>query len=100
MAKPTVHSQVTSTARLLRYADNILFKMTHNAPLFPDPDPSLNTLTAALEDFRHALADAAFRDMRKVELKNQQQRVLKRIIYDLALYVDKVCMGDPAMILA
>lgn len=100
MAKPTVHSQVTSTAKLLRYADNILFKMTHHASLFPDPDPSLATLKAALEGFRSALAEAAFRDMRKVELKNQQQTVLKRIIYELALYVDKVCKGDPAMILA
>ena len=101
MKKPTLQSsEVKSAAKLLQYADNILLKMTENADLFPEPDPSLAELDAAIADFRQAVSEAAHRDMRMVELKNQQQVVLRRVIYHLSLYVDRVAQGDVATILA
>lgn len=84
----------------MRYADNILLKMTENVDLFPDPDPTLAELDSALSDFRLSLSEAAFRDMRKVVVKNQMQAKLRQVIYGLSLYVEKVSQGDQAMILA
>lgn len=101
MKKPTLQSEaVKSAAKLLQYADNILLKMTENADLFPEPDPSLAELETAIADFRDAVSQAAHRDMRMVELKNQRQVMLRRVMYNLSLYVDRVAQGDVATILA
>lgn len=100
MKKPTLQSRETNAAKLLQYADNILLKMTENVDLFPEPDPSLADLDTAIADFREAVSEAAHRDMRMVELKNQKQVELRRVIYNLSLYVDRVAQGDVATILA
>ena len=100
MKKPTLQSRETNAAKLLQYAENILLKMTENADLFPEPDPTLAELDTAIADFRQAVSEAAHRDMRMVELKNQQQVVLRRVIYHLSLYVDRVAQGNVATILA
>lgn len=100
MKKPTLQSGEKSAAKLLQYADNILLKMTENADLFPEPDPTLAELDTAIADFREAVSEAAYRDRRKVEVKNQLQDGLKQVIYGLSLYVDKVAQGNPATILA
>ena len=100
MKKPTLQSGVKNAAKLLQYADNILLKMTENVDLFPEPDPTLAELDTAIAGFREALSEAAHRDMRMVELKNQQQVVLRQVIYNLSLYVDRVAQGNAATILA
>lgn len=100
MKKPTIYSVAKSATKLLQYAENIALKMTENADLFPEPDPTLAELDTAIADLREALAEAAFRDMRKVELKNQRHAALKQVVYGLSLYVDHVARGDAATILA
>ena len=100
MKKPTIYSVAKSATKLLRYAENIAAKMTENADLFPEPSPSLAELDTAIADLREALAEAAFRDMRKVELKNQCHAALKQVVYGLSLYVDHMAQGDAATILA
>ena len=89
-----------SATKLLRYADTILLKMTENADLFPEPDPTLAELETAFAGLQHALSAAAFRDMRNVELKNQRHAELKRVVHGLSLYVDHVAQGNAAIILA
>lgn len=83
-----------------QYAESILVKMTENANLFPDPDPALELLEESLTAFRRAVADAAFRDMRQVVIKNQRFTELKSVLFDLSLYVTKVAQGNRALILA
>ena len=100
MKKPTIYSVAKSATKLLQYAENIALKMTENADLFPEPAPTLAELDTAIADLREALAEAAFRDMRKVELKNQRHAALKQVVYGLSLYVDHVAKGDAATILA
>ena len=98
MAKPIFTSN--SEAGLLRYAEHILLKMTENADLFPDPNPSLTALEDTLSAYRDAYAEATFRDKRAVILKKQRGEELQEVIYRLSHYVDAVAQGDPATILA
>lgn len=100
MSKPTLQFRSLTGSELARYAENILVKMTENAALYPDPDPSLAELEAALSRFNRAQADAAYRDMRLIEIKNQHLQALKQVIFDLSLYVTKVSKGDRAAIMA
>lgn len=100
MAKPILQFRSLSGPQLAQYADNILVKMTENAIVFPDPDPSLADLESVLTLFNRSLADAAFRDMRQVEIKNQHLAALRQVIFELSLYVTKVSKGDRAIILA
>src|SRR5690554_6556247 len=99
-AKPTLQFKSLSGPQLATHAENILVKMTENDTLFPDPDPSLADLESALTAFNRSLADAAFRDMRHVEIKNQHLTALREVIFGLSLYVTKVNKGDRAVILA
>lgn len=100
MAKATLQFKQLTEPQLARYGENILIKMTENATLFPDPDPSLADLESALTLFNRSLADAAYRDMRQVKIKNQYLGALKQVIFELSLYVTKVSKGDRTVILA
>lgn len=100
MAKPVLSSKTETAAKLLQYAENILAKATENASLFPDPVPTLADLESSLQAYRNGLSEASFRDMRQVELKNQQAAHLKSLLYDFSLYVETVAQGNPATIMA
>ncbi len=100
MAKPTVYIYVATPARLLQYAENILAGMSENKTLFPSPDPALANLESALILYRKTIAEAAFRDTRLIVLRKQKQSMMKQMLYDLALYVDKIAKGDRGVILA
>ncbi len=100
MFKPTLQFRKLSEVQVGQYAESILVKMTENANLFPDPDPALEVLEETLTAFRRAVADAAFRDMRQVVIKNQRFTELKSVLFDLSLYVTKVAQGNRALILA
>ena len=100
MAKPTLFSKIGTEAKLLTYAENVLKKSQENAILFPDAASTLVELEMALEDYRKGLAQAAYRDMRQVVIKNQQAAVLKQVLYRYACYVETVADGDPNLILA
>lgn len=100
MAKPTLSSKIGTEAKLLRYAENVLAKTAENASIFPEPQPSLDDLSAAIEQFKDSITEASFRDMRQVVIKNQHAAALKDVLYGLALYVETIAVGDPAIVLA
>lgn len=100
MAKPVLSTKTETAAKLLQYAENILSKATENASLFTDPVPTLADLKTSLEAYRTGLTEASFRDMRQVELKNQQAAQLRTLLYDFSLYVETVAQGNPAIIMA
>lgn len=100
MAKPVLSSKTRTAATLMQYAENVLTKTTENANLFTDPFPTLSELAAGIQAYRISLTEAAFRDMRQVELKNEQMAKLKKLLYNLSLYVQTIAQGNAAIILA
>jgi hypothetical protein len=100
MAKPVLSSKTRTAATLMQYAENVFTKTTENADLFPDPIPTLSELAAGIQAYRISLTEAAFRDMRQVELKNEQMAKLKKLLYNLSLYVQTIAQGNAAIILA
>ncbi|TYR33013.1 hypothetical protein FXV77_18425 [Sphingobacterium phlebotomi] len=100
MAKPTLFSKIGTEAKLLTYAENILKKSQENAVLFPQAASTIVELEAALKAYRNGLAEAAYRDMRQIVIKNQYAATLKQVLYRYALYVEVVANGDPNIILA
>lgn len=102
MAKVTLKTGGTSNgeAQYVKFVENILVKLTENAALFSDVDPSMADIEQALTVFKLAQADAVYRDKRLVAIKNQAYAALKTLIYHLSLYVERVADGDEAVILA
>lgn len=100
MRKPVLKLRENRQAQLLKYAENVLIKLTQHADIFVDPQPALPVLEAALQAYRESLAEASFRDRRAVTIKNQRKKELETVIYELSLYVDQVAKGDPAIVLA
>lgn len=98
--KPTIRSHNISDAELEEYARIIFKKMTENASLFPHPDPDLKTFETILKDFRKAIADATYRDMLAIRLRNSKRKELLEGIRFLSLYVQLVAKGDETIVLA
>lgn len=102
MAKTTLKTGATTNgeAQYVRFVENIIVKLTENAALFPDVDPTLADLEQALATVKQAQADAAYRDKRQVVIKNQALETLRKLVYHLSLYVEREANGDAAIILA
>ncbi len=102
MSKVTLKTGGTSNgeAQFVKFVENIIVKLTENADLFTDTDPSIADLEQALAKLKQAQADAAYRDKRFVVLKNQAFAALKAMVYHLSLYVERQANGDAAIILA
>ncbi|SFT02788.1 fibronectin type III domain-containing protein [Sphingobacterium wenxiniae] len=100
MAKTTLQTKNKNEDGYVKFVENILVKLTENVAIFPEPDPSIADLQIAFDGFKRAQADATYRDMRLVKIKNQQFAQLKQMVYELSLYVEKVAKGDPTLILA
>lgn len=100
MAKPVLSTKTETAAKLLQYAENVLAKTTENAGLFPDPTPTLVELEEGIQAYRISLTAAQFRDMRQVELKNEQAANLKQLLYNFSLYIETVAQGNTGIILA
>lgn len=100
MAKTSLQTKGKNEANYVKFVENVIVKLTENSALFTDLDPTIVEIEGALSSFKKAQADAAFRDMRFVVIKNQELAVLKRMVYDLWLYVEKVAKGDPSVIMA
>ena len=102
MSKVTLKTGGTSNgeAQFVKFVENIIVKLTENADLFTDADPSLADLEQSLTALKKAQADAAYKDKRYVAIKNQAFAKLKRMIYHLSLFVERYANGDAAVILA
>lgn len=100
MAKPTLSNKIGTADKLQSYAESVLVKITENASIFTDPNPTIEELEAGIETFKSSRTEARFRDMRQVALKSQHATALKQLLYNLSLYVERIAQGDPAVILA
>jgi len=100
MIKPTLHFREMGEAKFLRYVENIITKLKDHVDLFPLPQPTVVQLEDAYTHLVQLMADATYRDERVVILKNQQLVEMRRLIYELSLYVGHVAMGNSAIILA
>jgi len=100
MAKPILHSKVSTEPALIQYATNVVKKSKENAALFPDATDKVAAVETALANYTDSKTEATFRDMRQVTIKNQQATVLKSALYDLSLHVESISKGDPSVIFA
>ncbi|TJY64471.1 hypothetical protein FAZ19_14835 [Sphingobacterium alkalisoli] len=100
MSKPTLRFHNISPSRLDMYAEQILTSMGKNVDIFETPDPSLDKLQHALNEFRQAVSDASYRDKRAMLVRGQKQVVLQDIIRLLSFYVSKIAKGNESIILA
>jgi len=101
MAKTTLKTGTTSgEAQYVKFVENIVVKLTENASMFSDMDPTLADLQQALTAFKKAQADAAYRDKRLVVIKNQALDALKLVVYHISLFVERKAKGDAAVILS
>ena len=100
MKKPAVSSKTGTESQLIAYASNVVKKTTENADLFTDAAEKVAQLESALANYTDSRAEASFRDMRQVVIKNQQAVVVRQALYDLSLHVESVAKGDPNILLA
>lgn len=102
MVKVTLKTGATGNgeAQYVKFVENIVVKLTENAALFADMDPSMADLEQALATLKTAQADAAYKDKRFVVIKNQAYAALKVVVYRLSLYVERKAEGDASIILA
>lgn len=98
--KPTTRSHNISDAELDDYATTILNEMRKHESLFPYPDPDLRSFEALLNDFREAVARAAYRDRLAIIARNNKRKVLQENIRFLSFYVQTAAKGDKGIILA
>lgn len=100
MSKPVLSSKTKTAVELLQYAENILAKVSEHVDLFPEALDTLVAIEAHVLTYRKSITDATYRDIRNIELRNQQGEQLKDLLYDFSLYVESVAQGDPALIMA
>ena len=76
MKKIIISFRTKSDAKFLAFAQHVLLQMTDNAN-FPNPDPALSILEAAVLAFSGSLAAMAG-NHQSTEVKNQCRKALKK----------------------
>jgi hypothetical protein len=82
------------TPLLITRASSIVSSMTGNA-FFPAPEPSLATVTAAIEALTVAETATLSRAKGTVEVRNEKRVVLVSLLEALCGHVQKIADGDP-----
>lgn len=77
----------------------IFDRMTDNT-YFPTPDPTLETLKAATDEFETALEKTEDGTHEDTVIKNQKRANMEGILRNLAAYVQNISQGDQAIILS
>jgi hypothetical protein len=85
--------RTVSDARLVTDAETIVTSMTKN-PCYPTPSPSLAAVTAGINDFSVALANAADGGTGLTAIKNAKRAALEALLRQLASYVSIACKGS------
>ena len=88
-----------STSELILKSIHIIWMMTNN-PNFPNPNPSIAEVQAALDAFRKATVDALNRDKLKIIIRREKEDEMRRLITALSAYVKSVSQGDKQMIVS
>jgi hypothetical protein len=88
-----------SDAQLIVDVNGILTGLTGNAS-YPNPSPTLTAVTAALNAFTTAVADAIGGGVMLTSVKNDRRAELVALIRELASYVQVTCKGDMTVLLS
>jgi hypothetical protein len=67
---------------------------------FPEPNPTVDELLKATQEYQQSLYDAAGRDQKLVAIKDAKRAVLRALLTQVAEYVNTVSNGDKAMLLS
>ncbi len=97
--KPKFSFSNRSMIALDHAAENVFTQMTGN-PLFPDAVAEVADLGVGLGDYRTAVADAIQGGKHARTVRDQVRAALENKLQLLALHVQRVANGDPAVILA
>ena len=102
MAKAKLQLSRKSDADLITLANGILHSMSGNSH-FPDPDPSLAEIAAAVDDFSAGIA--AHTDARNAAktaraVKARGRRVLADLLTDVAAFAERKAKRDEAKLLS
>lgn len=98
VAKVTLSFARATDASLITFGDSVIDKMTGNAE-YPEPSPTLASVQTSLTAFQSALAEAKQGGPAKTAAKNAARTTLLDKLRSLALYVQKECGGDLAILL-
>lgn len=85
--------------KLLLFGRKVKTQMTDNA-YFPDPNPTLAVLGAALDAFEEALGQVGKGGKEATSWKNDKRAALVDVLKPLATYVEKTSGGDRTIILS
>lgn len=89
-----------SDENLLILAETVLTAIGENA-YFPEPEPALEEVETALEDFTDKLAQARRRGSPlDTAEKNASREILERVLSELAFYVNKIAQGQLPILLS
>lgn len=100
MRKPTTDFKNLDSAQLIQFGEEIVKKMEEHDTIFVTPIPSLTAISAAIVDFRKAVANAAFNDRQAISARKESRAELEYLINELAKYVDTVARGNATTILS
>ena len=95
MKKIIISFRTKSDAKFLAFAQHVLLQMTDNAN-FPNPDPALSILEAAVLAFSGSLAAMAG-NHQSTEVKNQCRKALEKVLRSLGNYVNDHSNGNAAI---
>jgi hypothetical protein len=86
-------------ALLVQFVQAVILALTGNLN-FPTPQPTLPTITTALEDFQDAISAAELGGATEREIREQKREALLLLMRELAQYIQLASGGDPAKILS
>jgi hypothetical protein len=100
VVKPSIGFLSVSTDALLVTGTQTIVNSLTNNPDYPTPTPTLVTVTAALNAFMVAIADAAAGGKEQTAIKIAKRAELVSLLRQLASYVGVTCGGDMAKLLS
>lgn len=84
---------------LVNHGYRAVDNMTNN-PFFPEPNPTVAELMQATQEYQQALYDAEGRDQKLVSVKNDKRAILRKLLTQMAEYVNSVARGDRTKLLS
>lgn len=90
---------VCRDSELTKDTRHILDSMKNNA-LFPNPEPTLDTVEKSLGDYVVALSNAGGFDRKLVAVKNKKRAELRELLKELSKYVTNISNGDSVILIA
>lgn len=93
LLKPITNYDRYTDAKLSDFTGNCISAITGSSS-FPTPDPSIATMTTALNEFDAACTAAANRDTQKIQEREAKREALINLMYLLQAYIAYAAKGD------